>query len=428
MNNYKPVKKSDLTGLIRRLSVTLLTAASLFTVCCPSHAATTQHPSVTYRSVDTHVSEELRASITKVAVRPSSKRPTLYVEGDYGKSTPTPGQGAKTGAGAGFAFTGEAIAEDGRALLLAPIILPVAVIVGSIGGAAAAKIQQEIQQFRDELTTKLTAESNPPLGGDILANALRTRLEDSHEFTSILISADEPVPADTDAIVEIRVKELTITVDNGAAIMTTVAVAELRITATDRVVYQKRLSYSDKNSLSNWVKDENALWEDYVFRARRHFTRAISNDFFEQILLRHVLRPTSTDSEQDVSGRALWRNKTKLQTPTLSWELILLGDDAYGPLTEDLDAASATFELEVYGDGQLVYSANNISTPYHEVLTELDTCKKYSWSVRPHYQIEGRTRTGEWMHYPTSSRHLFRTGSAETPDFWRDYPKLEIRC
>jgi hypothetical protein len=426
-----PIEISAPRFATRLTGIAIVTAISLLSSGCGSVFYAGQRPSATHRQANTHVSEEIRASIHTVAVRPSSARPALYVEGDYGKTTPTVGEGAKTGAGAGLAITGEMIAEDARAIFLVPIILPVAMIVGTIGGAAAAKVQQEIQEFRDNLTEELSEESNPPLGVDILGEALRARLAKSHDIDSILITTEDTVPEYIDAIVDIRVKDLTIMVDGNDAIMTTSAVAELRLTESDRVVYHKTFAYADKETLSNWVKDENALWTDYVDRARRHFTRAISNDFFEGILLRHVLRPTKDgddDNRNSNSGKALWRSTVKTAKPMLSWELILLGDDVYGAWTEDIDATGATYELEVFNEGRLVYSANNIPTPYHEVETALEGCTTYSWSVRPHYQIDGRTRTGEWMNYDTRVGRIFRSAKAETPDFWRDFPKLEIRC
>jgi hypothetical protein len=409
-----------------RLGTALLLTTALLATGCVS--TPTQHPSVTYRDVDTHVTEEVRESIKLVAIRPSEFRPDLYIEGDYQKDVPTPGEGARAGAGAGAQLTGQMIAEDARALILAPIILPVAMIVGSVGGAAAAKIRQEIQEFRDELTAELTTESNPPLGGDILAEALRTQLEKSHDFEATLISHDDPVSPDIDALVDMRVKDLTIVVEGNDAIMITSAVADLRLTDSNRVVYHKTLSFSEKNTLSNWVKDENALWTDYVHRARRHFTRAISSDFFEEIRLRHVLRPIGNEVTRYDSASSPWKAVTKASAPTFSWELILLGDDAYGAWTENIDASAATYELEVYNGGDLVYSAQNIAAPYHQAATELEGCGTYSWSVRPHYQIDGRTRTGEWMNYARRSNGFSRSGTPETPDFWKDFPKLEIRC
>jgi hypothetical protein len=409
------------------VGVAALALTSLLTAACGSFSSVTQHPSVTYRNVDSHLSEELRASIKTVAIRPNSRRTTLYIEGDYEKAVPTSGEGAKTGAGAGLRFTGEMISEDARSLIIAPIILPVALIVGSIGGAAAAKIQKEIQEFRDDLTAKLTEESNPPLGGDILAAALHSRLEKSRDIETILIAANTPVPAGADAIVDIRVSDLTMVVEKSDAIMITTAVAELRLTENDPAVFYKSLSFSDRDSLSNWVKDENALWTNYVERATQHFTKTIRDEFFEEIYLRHVLRPTKSDSSSR-SEKRLWSEIVKTATPTFTWELILLGGDAYGAWTEDIDAASATYELEIYDDGNLVYAANNLPTPYHEVQRELEVCKTYSWSVRPHYQIDGMTRTGEWMKYASRSAGVFRSHRSETPEFWSNYPELKIRC
>jgi hypothetical protein len=221
----------------RMTGIAMISVISLATSGCGSIFYAGQQPSATHRPVDTDVSEEIRASITTVAVRPSNTRPGLYVEGDYGKTTPTVGEGATAGAGAGLAATGEMMGEDPRALLLVPIILPLALIIGTVGGAAAAKVKQEIQEFRDDLTEKLSEESNPPLGVDILGETLRARLAKSHDIASILIDAENAVPENVDAIVDIRVRDLTIMVTGNEAIMTTSAVAELRLTESNRVAY-----------------------------------------------------------------------------------------------------------------------------------------------------------------------------------------------
>jgi len=309
-----------------------------------------------------------------------------------------------------------------------PIILPIAIVLGTVGGAAAAKVQQEIQEFRDDLTEELSEESNPPLGVDILGEALRARLANSHDIAAFLIDAEKTVPENVDAIVDIRVNDLTIMVEGRHAIMTTTATAELRLTESDRVAYQKTFVYADKESLGDWVKDENALWTDYIDRARQHFTRAISNDFFEGVLLRHVLRPTNNVDDNRNSAKAVWGTSVETATPLLSWELILLGDDAYGAWSEKIDATSATYELEVFNDGRLVYSANDIPATNHAIETPLDGCSTYSWSVRPHYQIDGRTRTGEWMNYDPRAGRSYRSEKYETPGFWKNFAKFEIRC
>ena len=69
--------------------------------------------------------EDIRAAISSVSVHAGTTSPTLYVDGDYGKETPTTGDGAKGGAVAGVGATGRMIAEDPRALIIAPIILPI---------------------------------------------------------------------------------------------------------------------------------------------------------------------------------------------------------------------------------------------------------------------------------------------------------------
>ena len=419
--------------MFRLITISAIVAMSLATSACGSIFYAGQQNSVTYRSIDSQMSEELRGSVRTVLVRPSDIPATLSVEGDYKKEVPTPGEGAASGASAGFAVTGQMIAEDPRGLLIAPIILPVAVIIGTIGGAAAAKIQQEIQQFRDELTDDLTENPSKPLGSTMLAAALRFRLEKTQDFEPLKPSADSQFPVDADAILEVRVTGLTIMVNGKNATMTTTAVASLRRSPDETIEYQKFYRYSQKDKLSNWVKDENLLWTTYVGQALRHFNRQISGDFFETILLRHVLRPTANETPSNDSSLRIWNRTVKTTTPILSWELFLLGDDPYGEWTNHIDTADVTYELEIYDSGKLVYAEDDIRTTRYEVQEALQECRTYHWSVRPHYEIDGKTRSGEWMQFLSSSeRRTIRSAASSrysaTPDFWLGFPELTIGC
>jgi len=378
------------------------------------------------------MSEDLRESIRTVAVEASSSPATISVEGDYEKEVRTTGEGAATGAGAGLALTGQMIGEDSRAIILAPIILPAAVIIGSVGGATAAKVQQEIQEFRDELTDDLTEKSTNPVGASMLAASLNSRLEKLNDFEPLASTTQPESAAAADAVLEVGVIDLTIMVNGNDANMSTTAYAKLRRSSDGVIMYYDTYRYSQKDTLSNWVKDENALWVDYVDHARLHISREISNDFFEEIVLRHVLRPAGNDSSTARSRGDFWHKTSKTPTPTLSWELFLLGSDAYGEWTDRIDAGAVTYELEIYDEHELVYAADDIDTPHHEVQEALDVCETYSWSVRPLYHIDGKTRAGEWMNFLKGFGRVFRSkgGSphSATPDFTQDFPQLTIRC
>ena len=412
--------------MFRLITITAIVIASLSTGACGSIFYSGQQHSVTHRSIDSHMSEELRESVRTVLVVPSDIPATLSVEGDYKKDVPTPGEGARSGAGAGAAATGEMIAEDPRGILLAPIIFPIAVIVGTVGGAAAAKIQQEIQEFRDELTDDLKDGTNKPLGSTVLAAALRSRLKKTPDFEPLKPPVDSELQVDADAILDVRVTNLTILVSGNNATMTTTAVASLRRSPDDPVEYHKFYRYSRKENLSDWVRDDNLLWKTYVGHALRHINRRISNDFFETILLRHVLRPTANETPSNDSSLRVWDRTIKTATPILSWELFLLGEDPYGEWADQIDTADVTYELEIFDRGKLVYAENDIQSTRYELQEALPECRKYDWSVRPHYKFEGKTRSGEWMRFLSGSER--RAIRSETSDFWLGFPEFTIRC
>lgn len=429
MNSNSIGKPRESNRTTFRISVALIATGSLLTAGCGSGFFRGQHPTSKYRSIDTHMSEQLRSTIRTVTVQPSAIAPTLIVTGDYGKAVPTAGEGASAGAGAGVKMTGEMISEDPRALLIAPIILPIAIIAGAIIGASAAKVQQQLQKFRDKLTTEITEENATTLPADVLAKNLHSHLEGFPDIDTTLVAADAPVRMDTDAILEVRVTELTITVNGNDAIMAMTAVANLRRTTDNTVLYNKTYSFRKKDSLRNWSEDDNALWDIYVEQAQHHFTRQISGDFFEKITLRHVLRPTKSDRG---TGRDDWSKSIITASPTFTWELFLLGGDAYEPWAEEIDASNATYELEIYHHSELVYAAADIATLDHQVREPLARCKTYRWSVRPTYRINGRSRVGEWMSYLSSFDSVFRSPTSstrtETPDFWQGFAKFDIRC
>jgi hypothetical protein len=334
------------------------------------------------------------------------------VGGDYGKTVPTTGEGAATGASGGLEATGQMMGEDPRAILLAPIILPAAMIAGAIIGAGAAKVQQQVQEFRDDLTEDLTRNGSQSLPADVLAQNIQSYLEKLPDMDSSLLAADDPPPPGVDAILDIQVSNFSVVLTGSEATIQTTVVANLRRTSDRTVIRHKSYSFREKDSLRDWSANDNALWTAFVEQARRRFTRQVGSEFFDGIVLRHVLRPTRNG---EGVKRGHWNKSVQTHTPELAWELFLLGGDAYGPWTDQIDPANATYDLEIYHERRLVYAADNISGLGHTVLEPLDKCKTYSWSVRPRYQVNGKSRVGEWMH------------SGYTV-FWQGFPQITVRC
>ena len=380
------------------------------------------------------MSEELRSTIRSVVVKPSETRPTLYVGGDYARPVPTAAGGAAVAAGEVVeelideASTGDD--EAFAAIILAPIILPVGMIAGAIVGGAATMVMAQIQEFRDNLTGELGENDTRPLPTDVLAEDLLSYLETLSDIDATPYSAQAPLPTDADAILAVEVTGLTVIVDGGDAIMTITATADLRRVRDDSVVYYRSYRFVDKDSLRSWTRNDNALWIDYVERTRHYFTRTISDDFFERIVLRHVLRPARSDSFSGGSGGG-WSGTVKTSKPTLAWELFLLGGDAYGSWTEQIEETDIVYDLEIYDGSRLIYSADDIPTPFHEVREPLAGCTTFSWSVRPVYQIDGKSRAGDWMGQSTFLSRINPPGTPTNPDspeLSQGYPQIKTRC
>ncbi len=412
-----------------RIAAIIILGTAVITAGCASPFYTGQQPSTLHRPTSSHMSEEHRAAIKTVLVRPSDREPVVHVDGDYLKETPTVGEGAAAGAGAGFAATGEMIAEDARGILIAPIVLPFAIVLGSITGAAAAKIQQEIQEFRDELTSEITASSNRPLPAEMLAESLSSRLQGLQNMEASVKTGDVTNENDVDAFLDVSVTSLTILVEKGDATMTTNVSVALHRAGDNKLMFGRGYSFAQKNSLRNWAAEDYAVWAAYLQSAKRNISREISADMFERILLRHVLRPVASETVAGVS-QGDWNGSARTQTPTLAWELFLLGGDSYGEWVDRIDADNVLFDLEIYDGATLAYAANDISESQHEVLSPLAKCKDYRWSVRPVYHVDGKSRAGEWMRYNSLSFMTFtkKAFEPETQQFWEGFPRLKTRC
>ncbi|MEJ2129672.1 MAG: hypothetical protein P8X81_12615 [Woeseiaceae bacterium] len=359
-----------------------------------------QQPTAKFGRTGSHMPESIRTTISSVSVHAGSGAPSLYVGGDYGEPTMTAGEGAKAGAAAGVLATGEMMSEDLRATILVPIVLPIAVVAGSIVGGAAAKVNEQVREFRDELTDELLDESNPELPSAELA----------HELEGLLVSAGDVKVLDdsaADASLTITLTEISIVVDGNDAEMSATARAVLQ-GRDGRTLYSITYGYWDRNSLSDWVANDNALWNEFRSNARRHIARVVSSELFESITTRHVLRPVDNE----------WQRRAKSSPPVLAWDFVLLGGDEYDGT--DIADNPIHFDLEVYDGRRLVYAARDIPEARHEIAAKIARCRTLSWSVRPLFEIGGRKRAGEWMNQVT-----FWGANRE---YWDGLAEIRTRC
>lgn len=394
-----------------------LTAIALTTSGCGSVFYMGQHPSVGYEPVADHMDEKLRKRIRTVTVVADERRPTFSVDGDYGDYVPTVGEGAKAGAKMGAQAAGEMVAEDPRTLFLLPVILPITMVGGTIVGASAAKIEQELQEFRNGLADELTAEDpDRPMPNERLADQFIAYLEQIDDL--------ELVAEGADAKVRIAISSIEVITEREDAVVKTHAYAVLTSDKDASVSYSRSFEYAERDSLRNWAADNAARWTPYAENARNYFTSEIAADLFETVHVRHVLRPAKTDG---FSGG--WSAGVRSAKPTLAWELFLLGGDEYA---NSIDTNNITYDLRIFDEGRLAYSVRGIQGTIHQVAMPMDKCRSLAWTVRPVYRVDGRTRAGAWMTHSSGFDRFWNAGSQQAaprkPEFWDYYASLRTSC
>jgi hypothetical protein len=374
------------------------------------------------RKVD-HMPESIRSTISSVAVQPGETPPVLQVGGDYGSELPSVGDAAAAGARDGANFTDDMITEDPRALLFVPIILPLAMIAGSVAGAAGGKIEQEVRKYRDGLTEEMLDESSPVLPSARLAAELE-RFVDSARGVEV---ADTP---DADASLTITLREIGVETEGKEAEMSATAQLVLQRTDNGETLYTHSISYKERDTLRNWTKNDNALWEQFTANARNYLARKAAAHLFETIAIRHVLRPTGNDSYKIKKAGLVWNGQARTDTPTLSWDFVLLGGDDFDGT--DIADNPARYDLEIYDGSRLVYAARDLDGPRHRVADPLPACKRLRWSVRPILQVNGKQRAAEWMRRASAAERAFGYEGATFGEGVREYmegfAELKTRC
>lgn len=367
--------------------------------------------------------DEARRSVSKIVVLPMETPAEQAVTGDYKNETPGFGVGAAQGSEIGKGVQ----TEVGGIPIGIPF--PILTLPGAIIGGVSGYTQREIQEFRDGLTRDLADAASQPLSNDAIANDVFWGLRKVPGVAPRLMSPSAAVPGDTDAVLYVSLRDVTIDVQGKEAIIITSANATLRRVSDGSDIYKTRVEYQDRDTLSNWNRDEHALWHDYVNFAKHYIGREISAELFHRMGLKHEIRPANSDTIKKVKKND-WAGVSKSSTPTLAWELVLHGDDPLS-LAGTVSNADIAYDVEIYDMDRLVYSAHDIPTTSHAVLEELDGCKTYRWSVRPSFRSATDLKYGEWMRADGGAQ----TGNGGSgiaasvaPAYIYDFASLEIKC
>jgi hypothetical protein len=376
------------------------------------------------RPTSTHMSEELRASVSKIVILASAGASSESVTGSYDKATP-----GLLGGMADGSQIGTIPVEVGGV----PIGIPIPILreIGMIAGAISGSTKREIQEFRDELTEDLRDAVDQPLTNDSLANDVFWGLKNVSTLEPKIYALTTPVPEDTEAILYVSLTGLTINVQGSEAIIEVTATARLERRSDGSTLYRKQVQYQDQDTLSNWTKNDSELWREYRNFARHYLGREISAELFERVALNYELAPAKTDTVKPAKKKDEWQAESKALQPTLAWNFNILDGDAYGEWAKSIDPAMITWDLEIYDPRRPVYTAKQIRGTSHALDRQLEACKTYHWTVRPTYHVDGVRKNGEWMRLVpvggSGNGNIGRDASVAHA-YVQDFATLEIDC
>ncbi|MDH3777832.1 MAG: hypothetical protein OES59_03335 [Gammaproteobacteria bacterium] len=392
----------------------LLAAAVLTSPTLALAAEEGVSPEAVAPQAPTHMSEELRTTISKIVILPISGDASESITGTYGKETLGLAGGVAKGSG-----VGSIPVEVGHVPVNIPIPLlrELGMIVGGITGSA----QRQVQELRDRLTEDLSDAVEQPLTNAALATDVFWGLKNVDSVDPKLFAVTTPIPEDTEAILYISIDELTLNVQKKEAIITTSATARLERLSDRATLYRREVNYEDRDTLSNWLEDDSALWHQYRVFARHYIGREISAELYERVAQPAVLAPVATDNIKSVKNND-WQGRTESLTPTLAWQFEL-PDAAAG--------AEIFWDIEIYDSSRPVYSAKQVAGLKHTVTVPLEACKTYRWTVRPSYHRAGDRKNGWWMRAASpnsgSNGNVGRAVS-EAHAYIQDFASLEIKC
>ncbi len=395
---------------------------SRFSSCC---AALLLAGTAVGQEEPTHMAESLRTSMANVIVVGGASPIEQEITGSYEKITPGLYGGISSGAAAGSPSV-----QAGPVTVNLPF--PILTLPGAIFGGISGKAKEEIQDFRDAMTEDLAQANNRTLINDGLALDVYRGLQRLPDLESKLFAASTPVPEDSEAVLYVSIKDVTIDVQKKEAILTAAASLSLESISTGKKLYEGTIRYQDRASLEDWTENDNALWHDFASFARHYLGREIAADAFTRIELNHELRPLES-ADIELERKNDWQGSTSSATPTLAWELKLLGNDAYGTWTDAINAATIYYDVEIYDVHRMVYEMKQISETQHTLVYELDACQTYRWSVRPTYHIGDDIRIGEWMQYSSATETEIGKGivgrdAAAAPAYIQNFASLEFDC
>lgn len=362
-----------------------------------------------------HMPDSVRTSVSRIVIIPTDGSASESVTGTYEKKT----DGVLGGMAKGSAI-GSIPVEVGHV----PINIPIPILreLGMIVGAIRGGTNRQVQEFRDRLTEDLRNSVDQPLTNDSLANDVFWGLRRVSSLQPRLFAPTTPVPEDTEAILYVAITDLGVNVQKNEAVISLKALARLDRHSDGATLYRREVSYQDRDTLSNWIKNDARLWREYRRFARHYIGREISAILYERVDVNHEMTPATSNSIR-AGKKDIWSGKTKTRRPVLVWHSEI-NDPGIRP--EDV-----TWDVEIYDRERPIYSATGIRGTSHAPDVPLESCGDLFWSVRPTYTVNGTSRVGRWMRKASegnaSSGNAGRSISTAHA-YIQDFARLEVSC
>lgn len=359
--------------------------------------------------------DSVRTSVSKIVIIATDGANNEKVTGTYDQKT----AGVLGGMAKGSEI-GTIPVEVGHV----PINIPIPILreLGMLYGAIRGGTDRQIQEFRDRLTEDLRSAVDQPLTNDSLANDVYWGLRRVSTLQPKLFAPTTPVPEDTDAILYVAITDLGVNVQKNEAIISLKALARIDRHSDGVTLYRGEITYQDRDTLSNWIKDEAVLWREYRRFARHYIGREISAVLYARINVDHDMAPAMSESIK-VNKKDAWSGRAKTQTPTLVWSSSV--NDA------GIDAEHITWDIEIYDRERPIYSANGIRGTSHTLNAPLEACGRLYWSVRPTYTVNGESRVGHWMRKTAdggASNGNEGRSISTAHAYLQDFASFEIKC
>lgn len=369
------------------------------------------------------------------------------------------GAGALEGAGAlmqgagscGDPYCGAAI------LLLLPVFMGVGAVIGAVRDAPSAATQETIESGQKAMQDgiaqlNLQRMLQGSLVKELQAQGVTGNLAEEWDVGPATpeetLTYESINPGTNDAILEVSVLEFQfkkIRLPNDKKIRYQLSMlTRIRLLAPTTRQVLDEMNYvhvSGIHTATEWLSNNASLFVAALEEAIRDTSQITVNEIFllyypnevseakpyeKQVVPEYVLRPMYPLPTRSFDLRGAFVDKYRTSwgglefvpvdslTPTLHWEafprtidIASMGGhaDRFSNVQYEVIVYEALSTNPIYQPGPIIYHRPKLVEQAHQLEISLDPCRRYFWTVRAHFKLDGWPRVTEW----TGAYDVFKT-------------------